>query len=89
MVLGHLGADWGTQAVYILIFNNYYLLSHTYTHIHTHTRARVRAHQANDIIDRELNDVCVSHCCIDHIFQGKCSKNTGKCVLKSIQYINF
>ena len=25
VVLGHLWADWGTQAVYILIFNNYYL----------------------------------------------------------------
>ena len=24
MVLGHLWADWGTQAVYILIFNNNY-----------------------------------------------------------------
>ena len=25
VILGHLRADWGTQAVYILIFNNYYL----------------------------------------------------------------
>ena len=32
VVLGHLWADWGTQAVYFLIFNIYYLQSHTHTH---------------------------------------------------------
>ena len=70
VVFGHIWADFGTQAVYILVFNNYYLLSHTHTHTHTHTRARVRAHQADDNRNRELHEVCVSHCCIDHTFQG-------------------
>ena len=37
VVLEHLWADWGTQAVYILIFNNnYFVITQPHTHTHTY-----------------------------------------------------
>ena len=40
VVLEHLLADCGSQAIYILLFNNNYFVitqPHTHTHAHTHT----------------------------------------------------
>ena len=62
--IGHLWADWGTQLVYILIFNNYFFVI-----THSHTRAHVRTHKGDENRNRELHEVCVSYCCNDHNFR--------------------
>ena len=40
VVLGHLWADWGTQAGYSNIFKLLFVITHTHTHTYTRARAR-------------------------------------------------